>query len=125
MENDVVNILIADGNAIIRNCIRQTLEMEPRFRICSEAGNGLEALHLMREHKPQVALIDARMERMDGFEVARLAKDEHLGTRVLMFDLYAQTRAKAMSSGADAYLTKDSSCEVIRGMIYRLSQLQP
>jgi hypothetical protein len=61
-----ISILLADDDAMIRQCLRRAVEADPRLQIRWEADNGLQALLLAQQHHPQVVLMDAQMPRMDG-----------------------------------------------------------
>jgi two-component system OmpR family response regulator len=80
----------------------------------------LEALHLAKEFHPQVVLLDAQMPRMDGIETARILRQCNHDIRILVMGLYENMRAQALAAGADAFLTKDTRCAVIRSTIRKM-----
>ena len=118
-----ISILLADDDATVRQCLRRVVEADPSFQIRWEAENGLQALALAQQHQPVVALIDAQMPRMDGIEATRCLRQHYPDLRILVLSVYDQARAQALAAGADAFLTKDCGCEVIRGTIRRLVNL--
>ena len=83
-ERRKTKILLADGQHMVRQGIRQLLESETDFEVVGEADNGLEAVRLARELKPDVVVIEARMTKLDGVEVTRRVKAEHPEAAVLI-----------------------------------------
>ena len=63
-----IRVLIADDRALIRGGIRAQLGKVPEFQIVAEASDGAEALRLIKQYQPDVALIDGAMSRLNGFD---------------------------------------------------------
>lgn len=114
-----ISILLADDDAIVRQCLRRAVEADPRFEIRWEADNGLQALLLAQQHQPNVILIDAQMPRMDGIEATRCLRQRFHNLRIIVMSVYDQMRAQALAAGADDFITKDCGCEAIRAALYR------
>lgn len=66
-----IGIVIADDHAILRESLAALLQSQPDFDVVGAAANGDEALHLVREHRPQVLVLDLFMPESDGFELLR------------------------------------------------------
>jgi DNA-binding NarL/FixJ family response regulator len=115
-----ITILIADDDAMIRQCLRRAVECDPRLQICWEADNGLQALVMTKQHHPDLVLMDAQMPRMDGIEATRCLRKCDKQTRILVMSVYDQMRAPALAAGADGFVTKDCGCEAIRKAIRQL-----
>ncbi len=115
-----ITILIADDDAMIRQCLRRAVECDPQLQICWEADNGLKALCLAQQFHPDLVLMDAQMPRMDGIEATRCLRQRNHTTRILVMSVYDQMRAQALAAGADGFVTKDCGCEAIREAIHRL-----
>lgn len=113
-------ILIADSDPMVRQCLRRAVEQDTHLRIMWEADNGLQALLMAQQHRPQLVLLDAQMPRMDGLEATRILRQRNSHLRILVMSVYDHQRAPALAAGADAFLTKDSGCEAIRSTIQRL-----
>jgi len=113
-----VSILIADDDAMIRQCLRRAVEADPRFQVQWEADNGLEALVLAKQYHPQVILMDAQMPRMDGIEATRCLRQHDHKMVILVTSVYETVRAQALAAGADGFITKDSGCATIRAAIH-------
>lgn len=104
-------VLVVDDEQPIVDLVRFTLE-DNQVRVI-EAGDGMEALEVAREHLPDLIFLDVQMPRLDGFEVCRrLRLDPDLGkTKIVMLTAASQKadRAKGQAAGADDYLTKPFS----------------
>ena len=101
-----IRVVIAEDEAIIRLDLRETLE-EEGYEVIGEAGRGDVALELIRELKPDLAILDVKMPGMDGLEVARMVGDEKIcGVLVLTAFSQREIIEQARDAGALAYLVK-------------------
>jgi len=107
----MTTILVADDEAPIVELVRFTLEDENVAVV--EAFDGAAALEAARAHRPDLALLDVRMPRLDGVEVCRALRQtaECAHTRVVLLTACAQEedRSRGIAAGADDYLTKPFS----------------
>lgn len=106
----MINILIADDQAMVRSGLRLILETEADLTVVAEAENGEEAVRLARREKPNVVLMDVRMPVMDGLEATRQITAADPGTRVIVlttFDLDDYVYG-ALRAGASGFLLKDA-----------------
>ena len=103
-----IRILIADDHAVVREGTRQILEQEPDLQVVAEAGDGEEAVQLTGTFKPDVALIDIAMPRLDGIEATRQIKVSYPATAVLILSAYDDDQFvfKLLEAGAAGYLLK-------------------
>lgn len=101
-----IRVVIAEDEAIIRLDLRETLE-EEGYEVIGEAGRGDRALELIREMKPDLAILDVKMPGMDGLEVARHIDQEKI-CGVLILTAFSQREMveHARDAGALAYLVK-------------------
>ena len=101
-----IRVVIVEDEAIIRLDLRETLE-EEGYEVIGEAGRGDIALDLIRELKPDLAILDVKMPGMDGLEVARMIGDEKIcGVLVLTAFSQREIIEQARDAGALAYLVK-------------------
>jgi two-component system, response regulator PdtaR len=101
-----IRVVIAEDEAIIRLDLRETLE-EEGYEVVGETGRGDQAVELVRELKPDLAILDVKMPGMDGVEAAKLISAERL-CGVLMLTAFSQREVveEARDAGALAYLVK-------------------
>jgi DNA-binding NarL/FixJ family response regulator len=106
-----VRVVIADDQHLVRAGFRMILASEPEIEVVGEASNGIEAVAIAAELRPDVMLMDIRMPELDGIEATRriLAADGELETQVLIlttFDLDEYVY-DALRAGASGFLLKD------------------
>jgi len=101
-----VRVVIAEDEAIIRLDLREILE-EQGYEVVGETGRGDEAVALVREHQPDLAILDIRMPGMDGLAAAREITADG-GSAVLILTAFSQRNLieEARDAGALAYLIK-------------------
>jgi two-component system, LytTR family, response regulator len=101
-------VLIVDDEEPARRLLVEYLRAHPRFRVVGQAKNGLEAVKLTQEHKPDLLLLDVQMPKIDGFEVLGLIPPEVAVVFTTAFDEYA---VRAFEVHAVDYLLKPFSAE--------------
>ena len=99
-------IVIAEDEAIIRLDLRETLE-EEGYIVVADTGRGDDAIELVRQHKPDVAIFDIKMPGLDGLGAARVVSAEKI-CPVVMLTAFSQREVieQARDAGALAYLVK-------------------
>lgn len=108
-----ISVLIADDQRLVRSGLRAILDSEPDIRVVAEAGDGREALRLVAQHSPKVALLDIRMPVMDGLEAARAVTSRHPDTRVVILTTFDADDYvyEALRAGASGFLLKDAPAD--------------
>ncbi len=101
-----MRILIAEDETLIRLDLRQLLE-SAGFEICAEARDGEEAVELARSERPDLAVLDVKMPRLDGIEAARRILDER-PIPIVVVTAYGERElvARAVEAGVFGYLVK-------------------
>ncbi len=101
-----IRVVVAEDEAIIRLDLTETL-LEEGYDVVGETGRGDRALEMIRELKPDLAILDVKMPGMDGLEVARHVGDERIcGVLVLTAFSQREIIEQARDAGALAYLVK-------------------
>ena len=125
-----IRVVIAEDEAIIRLDLRETLE-EEGYEVVGETGRGDKAVDLVRDLRPDLAILDIKMPHMDGLEAARIISGERI-CGVLMLTAFSQREVveDARDAGALAYLVKPyqksdliPAIEVAIGRFRELQQL--
>ncbi len=112
-------ILLADDHALVRAGFRSLLEKIPSVKVVSEAEDGREAVELVKKHRPDVALIDIAMPKLNGLEaIARITK-EFPKTKVIVLSMHSNQEyvVQAMQIGARGYLIKEDAVSELKAAI--------
>ncbi len=101
-----MRVLVAEDETIIRLDLRDLLERSG-FEVCAEAKDGEEAVELARSERPDVAIMDVKMPKLDGIEAARRILDER-PIPIVMLTAYGQDElvSRAVEAGVFGYLVK-------------------
>jgi DNA-binding NarL/FixJ family response regulator len=119
-----MRVLLADDHALVRAGIRALLAGLPDVESVVEAGDGQEALAVLRETKPDLALIDIAMPGLNGLELAARVAREAPETRLVILSMHGTPAhvAQALRAGVSGYLLKDAAADelpaVMRGETY-------
>jgi len=107
-----LRVLLADDHGIVRRGLRSLLE-EAGYSVVGEAADGLEAVRLCEEHRPDLVIVDIGMPKLSGIEVAaRMQKlDPPPGVIVLSMHADESYIVRALAAGARAYLLKEGTDE--------------
>jgi len=114
-----IRVLLADDHAVVRKGIREFLEEDDEITVVAEASDGVEALRLVAEHAPAVAVLDIQMPGATGIEVTRQIKARHPQVRVLILTAYDDDPYifALLRAGADGYILKNAdSDELVRAV---------
>jgi len=111
-----IRIVIADDHAVVRQGTRSLLERESDMEVVGEAGDGEEAVRIIEQFKPDVAILDIAMPKLNGVEVTKRIKPRLPSTAVLILTAYDDDEYifALLEAGAAGYLLKDvDSKEVV------------
>lgn len=109
-------ILLADDHALIRGGLRQVIEQSKDYQII-ESDNGEDALRIIREKKPHIAILDIEMPGITGFEVAKRVQNEGISIDIIFLTMYKDESLfnKAMDIGVKGYVLKENTVsEILR-----------
>ena len=108
-----ITVVIADDQRMVRQGFRVILEAEHDIRVLGEAGDGAEAVELVRQLGPAVALLDIRMPVLDGLQAARQVIELMPATRVLILTTFDADDYvyEALRAGASGFLVKDAPAD--------------
>ncbi len=105
-----IRVLIADDHALILEGLAATIARQDDMEVVAKAVNGRDAVDLWKKHKPDIALLDLRMPKLNGVGATREIRDADVAARVIVHttfdtdeDIYQAVRA-----GAKSYLLKDA-----------------
>jgi DNA-binding NarL/FixJ family response regulator len=106
-----VRIVLADDHTIVRAGFRALLGRFPDVEVVGEASNGHEALRLIRELEPDLALVDISMPELNGLETTARAAKQCPRTRVIILSMHSDEEyvRQGLASGAAGYLLKNAS----------------
>ena len=109
-----IRIVVADDHETYRYALGAVLAADERLEVVGEAPDGRGALELVREHRPNIALVDVMMSPVDGFEICRSLVSSR--TEVILLSAHddAELVARGRTSGAAGYLSKNASNEALR-----------
>ena len=117
-----IRIVIAEDHAVVRQALRVMLEMEPDVTVVGEAVDGEEAAKLTDEQKPDLVVLDVRMEGMDGVEATRKIREQNPETAILILTGFGDEDilVNAVEAGAHGFLLKDATHDELLDAIRRL-----
>ena len=126
-----INLLIADDHSMVRQGLKQILELEKDIVVTAQASNGNEAVRLAREFKPDIILMDINMPGTNGLQAIKEIKQEKLPSKVIVLTIHEDREYlfKTLQMGAEGYVLKDAEpavlIEAIRNVYNGQSYIQP
>ena len=116
----MINVLLVDDHSMVREGLKQLLELDGDIKVIGEAGNGEKCLELIGSLKPDVVLLDINMPQMNGLEVLEKLRESGNKQKVLILTIHNEVEylMRAVEIGVSGYLLKDSESIVLREAIY-------
>jgi DNA-binding NarL/FixJ family response regulator len=106
-------VLITDDRLASRKGLRAFMLTQPDIQVIGEASNGEQAIQFIKDNKPDVVIMDAFMPGMNGLEATRIIKKKWKKIRVVILTLHDDIREEAIAAGADAFLVKGCSPDLL------------
>lgn len=109
----MISVLLVDDQQLIRTGLRLILEAEGDLKVVGEAGTGLEAIEVVRRHRPDVVLMDIRMPEMDGIAATSEIFRLEIPTKIIMVTTFDPDEYvyDALLAGASGFLLKDTPAD--------------
>lgn len=117
-----VKVILADDHSMIREGIKQLLEITGEIQVVGEAADGIECLNLLKKVKADVLLLDINMPKMNGLQVLEKINKGQTSIKVLMLTVHNEIDylIKAIDIGIDGYLLKDSGSAELKKAIFSI-----
>ncbi len=126
-----VKIIIADDHSMVREGLKQLLELEGDIKVIGEASDGEDCLKLLQRVVPQILLLDIDMPKINGLDVLKKIKEKKIDLKVIILTVHNEIEylLKAVEIGIDGYILKDSDSAQLREAIFTVisgeSYIQP
>lgn len=114
-----IRVLIADDHAMIREGIKQLLELDGTVEVIGEASDGYECLNLTGKLKPEILLLDINMPGMDGIQALTAIRQKKMKTKVIILTIHNDIEylIRALDIGCDGYVLKNSDSTTLKKAI--------
>lgn len=111
--SNTIRVVLADDHVFVRDGIKSLLETEDNIIVVGEGTDGLEALKIVEENKPDLLIVDIRMPHLTGIEVVEKLRSQNNFVKVIVLSMHESEEyvLKSIKAGADGYLLKGSSKE--------------
>jgi DNA-binding NarL/FixJ family response regulator len=119
MRASPIRVMIVDDHEVVRAGVAAIVEADAGMTVVAEAGSGVEAIRLFRQHRPDVTLLDVTMPGLDGIAALRAIRAEFPDSRFIMLTVHVgdEDIHRALDAGAQGYLLKTASANELTGTI--------
>lgn len=116
----MIQVLLVDDHSMVREGIKQLLELDSDIKVIGEAGNGEQCLELIETLAPDVVLLDINMPQMNGLQVLEQLREKRSKQKVLILTIHNEVEylMRAVEIGVAGYVLKDSDSTVLKEAIY-------
>lgn len=117
-----IRLVLADDHVMLRTGLRNLLAAQPDLEVLGEANNGHEAMAVVRNLRPDVAILDISMPELNGIEATRQIQGERLPSAVIILSMHTTSRHihQALQAGARGYVLKDGAAEELIDAIHHV-----
>lgn len=122
--NKPINVMIADDHSMVREGIKQLLELDGDIIVRCEANNGKQCIELLDEKQTDVLLLDINMPNMNGLQVLQHIRESKKKVKVLILTIHNEVEylVRAVEIGVDGYVLKDSDSTVLKKAIFSVNR---
>ena len=118
----MIKIILADDHCLVRTGLSRLLNDVDEFTVVAEANNGIDAIARVKEHSPDVAILDINMPKLDGIKTTEVLCRDFPELKIIIISMHSDELfpQRLLKAGANAYLTKDSSIQEITHAIHEV-----
>ena len=111
-----INVLLADDHKMVREGLKQLLEIDSEIKVVGEAGDGYECLNITNKTKPNIVLLP----NLDGLQVLSIMKQQKMLCKIIVLTIHNEIEylIKAIDIGCDGYILKDSNFDTLKKAIF-------
>lgn len=119
-----INVMVADDHSMVREGIKQILELDGDIKVNAEAGSGRECIDILDEKNTDVLLLDINMPNMNGLQVLQYLREKKTNVKVLILTIHNEVEylVRAVEIGVDGYVLKDSDPTVLKKAIFTINK---
>lgn len=126
-----INVVIADDHSLMRQGLKQIIELEEDMSVIGQATNGAEAIEVIKKLKPDVVLMDINMPVLNGLQAIQAIKDADIDSKIIVLTIHEDREYlfKTLQMGAEGYVLKDAEAGIlisaIRNVFRGQNYIQP
>lgn len=111
----MIKIILADDHRLVRTGLSRLLDDVDNLTVVAEADNGNDAISQVREHNPDIAILDINMPGLNGFKTTEILRRDYPDLKIIIISMHSDELfpQRLLKAGANAYLTKDSGIQEI------------
>lgn len=112
---DNIRIIIADDHWMVRDGLRQLLELDESFRVVAEASSGEECKKILHKVEADILLLDINLQDMNGLQLVKQIREQKNNIKIIILTIHNEPEYmnKAFAYGSDGYVLKDSDSDVL------------
>ena len=120
----MIKIILADDHCLVRTGLKRLLDDVDDITVVAEADNGNDAIAHVKQHKPDVAILDINMPGLNGIETTEILRRDFPELKIIIISMHSDELfpQRLLKAGANAYLTKDSGIQEITHAINEVMQ---
>ncbi|MBQ2745586.1 MAG: response regulator transcription factor [Lachnospiraceae bacterium] len=116
----MIKLMIVDDHSMVREGLKQLLELDEDLKVISQASDGCEGIKKLDEDRPDVLLLDINLPNMNGLEMLKEIHERNIDVKVLILTIHNEIDylMKAVEIGCNGYVLKDSDSNLLKKAIY-------